>query len=199
MVDQAQVEFYNEIYRAKPRMWSSVDRDYLAFKIVSQHLEDEPDTMLDIGCGNGHTIAFFHAQWPDTEYTGVDISDVALELAKKRVPDGKFYEDMRLGRYDVITIMGTAEHFEDPAAELHYIASHMSLNTLLYLECPNCLAYSPDKTEGFRKTHAGSDQSEWHWLRSTWEQATRDAGLEIVKGYKGALPEAEFIWVLKRC
>ena len=193
-----QAAFYNDVYTRQPSKWSSVDRDYLAFKILSG-LVDNPGRMMDFGCGNGHTLAFFHSQWPDATYIGVDISDVAIKLTRRRVPNVITIRNWHgIPECDVITIMGVAEHFEDPAAELKEIAALLKPTGYLYLEVPNCLAYSPDKTEGYRKTHEGSDQVEWHWTRDTWKQAIKDAGLEIVMGYKGHAPECEFIWVLRR-
>lgn len=188
--------FYDAIYQKNPRKWSSVDRDYLAFKIMSDH--PEPARLLDFGCGNGHTLVFFKIQWLNTQMTGVDISPVALELARQRVPDGEFYTALPDGAWDVILCMGVAEHFDNPAKELKVLGERLLPGGRLYLEAPNCLAYSPDKTEGFRKTHAGADQLEWHWRRESWERVIWNAGLEIVKGYAGGVPAWEFIWVLRR-
>src|SRR3990172_12395575 len=99
-------EFYDAIFREKPHKWENIHRDYLAFNILSQWTK-EPVTMLDYGCGNGHTIALFHSQWPDTFYTGVDISTVALDLARKRntIPTTAWYTQMPSLAYlwDVIT------------------------------------------------------------------------------------------------
>lgn len=197
MVDQSsEVEFYNDIYRRDPQKWGrAIERDVVAFGLVSQEIE-EPESMLDYGCGNGHTLAFFKEKWPDTKMAGVDISDVALELAKERVPDGKFSQTIK-GMWDVITIMGVAEHFIDPLQKLHGIGHyHLSDGGIIYLEVPNCLAYSDDKTEGFRKTYKGADQMEWHWKRSTWEDEIKRAGLKISKRYWGLVPAWGFIWIL---
>lgn len=191
-------EFYNNVYRLNPRKWANIERDYIAFRALNE-FTDEPASMLDYGCGNGHTIALFYSQWPGTQFTGVDISDVALDIAREHVPWADFHDFVPpFLRWNVITIMGVAEHFEDPAEELRRISQAMTEDGYMYLEVPNCLAYSPDKTEGFRKTHAGADQLEWHWRRETWEQALANAGLEIVKGYTGPTPAWEYIWILRR-
>ena len=198
MADKAQVEFYNAIYKARPSKWADIDRDYTAFKTINSVM-DEPGRMLDIGCGNGHTLAFFKSQWPGTQYTGVDISDVALDLAKKRIPEAEFYEGIPLGRlWDIIVLMGVAEHFPLFVEELRYIGTCLVQSGYLYLEAPNCLAYSNDQEEGFRQTHRGSGQKEWHWKRATWEQALDDAGFEIVRRSIGPFAAWEFIWILRR-
>ena len=199
VIQNSVIEFYDDIYTHNPRKWASIDRDYLAFKILNQEMQ-EPTRMLDFGCGNGHTIAFFKSQWPGTKYSGVDISDVALELARERIPHGLFVKDIARtwGCWNVITIMGVAEHFPDVAVELCAITERLCPDGYLYLEVPNCLAYSDDKTEGFRQTQAGSGQMEWHWQRKTWEAAIKAAGFQIVKRYRGIDQAWEYIWVLRK-
>ena len=200
MVHNSAVEFYNDIFRNKPDKWASIERDYVAFRLISMYAQ-EPAIMLDVGCGNGHTLAFFWSQWPKTKYFGVDISPVALEIAMERLPMpmGEFHEHIPpYLRYDLITIMGVAEHFEDVPAELRRIAEHLAQGGVIYLEAPNCLSYSHNKEEGFRQTYNGSGQNEWHWKRETWEQNIQQAGLEIVKGYISPNPFWEFIWILRK-
>ncbi len=197
----AVVEFYNDIYSGKPTKWDAEYRDEVAFYVISQHIQ-EPDTLLDIGCGNGHTIEYFSKLWPDTEYYGVDLSDVAIGFARERVPEANFicasYEDADVPLCDVAILMGVAEHFEELIDSLSELKKY---GKLIYIESPNCLFYSDNKEEGFRVTGklvgTNTGQSEWHLTRSTWEGTIRHAGLEIVKGYAGPTPETGFIWMLK--
>ena len=201
MLDHEQVEFYNNIYRQNPYKWSvNTARDEAAFFLLEAALNGKPKSVLDIGCGNGHTLVYLHSKWPEAEYTGVDISDVALEICKVRLPKGEFYQEIPRSsrrKWDVILIMGVAEHFSAPSGYLSAIGERLNQNGFIYLEVPNCIAYSPDKSEGFRKTHEGSDQEEWHWRRETWEKAIDASGLAIVKRYSGHDPEWQYIWILK--
>ncbi len=57
MISNAQVEFYNGIYRAKPGKWSNIERDYFAFRALQIAGAHNPLRMLDYGCDNGHTLA----------------------------------------------------------------------------------------------------------------------------------------------
>ena len=190
------VKFYDEIYTRTPGKWTNVDRDYMAFKLLSQFV-DRPLSLLDYGCGNGHTLAFFRNQWQDTSYYGVDISGVARDLTGQRM-FGQVWvmNEIPPRRFDVITCMGVAEHFENPVDGLRMLEEHLYPGGYLYMECPNCIAYSEDKTEGYRKTHEGSGQVEWHWRRDTWKQAIIDAGFQIVRNYSGNAPEWQYIWIL---
>jgi SAM-dependent methyltransferase len=195
------VEFYNKIYSGNPKKWDVDYRDETAFYVLSKHTE-QPETFLDIGCGNGHTIEYFSKLWPDTEYYGVDLSDVAIGFAKERIPEANFicasYEDADVPLCDVVILMGVAEHFEDLCDSLSDLKKY---GKLIYIESPNCLGYSDNNEEGFRVTTklvgANIYQCEWHLTRNTWEGSIRHAGLEIVQGYHGPTPETEFVWVLK--
>ncbi|WP_218009316.1 class I SAM-dependent methyltransferase [Herbidospora cretacea] len=63
--------------------------------------------VLDVGCGTGEPTA---KQFADAgcEVTGIDISPVMLDLARKNVPEGTFLErdvvgiDSSLGRFDAV-------------------------------------------------------------------------------------------------
>ncbi len=84
-----QVEFYNKIYSENSDVWSQEWRNLFAWYALSRHIE-QPESLLDIGCGVGHTIEYLSKRWPDTEYTGIDLSDVAIEVAKEKVPTADF-------------------------------------------------------------------------------------------------------------
>ncbi len=48
------------------------------------------DTILDLGCGNGRAVKYFVDR--GFKGIGIDISNKMLNLAKKYVPNGKFYK-----------------------------------------------------------------------------------------------------------
>ena len=193
----SRIELYNEIYRERPDKWGRPYRDEFAFDILKKHIQ-KPGSLLDIGCGNGHTIKYFEERWQDTKYYGIDLSSEAIRLAKENVPDALFtcneFEYAELPYCDVVTIMGVLEHFIDLDDALHLLK--MS-GDLIYVECPNCLEYSDISEEGFRNTYNGVGQVEWHYRRSTWEKHITDAGLEIVESVDGPSVTTEFVWILK--
>ena len=187
--------FYDNIFTSNPKKWSKGGRDELAYRVLKEIVE--PKSVLDFGCGNGHTLAYFKKMWPNAKYAGIDISEVALKLAQEKVPGGEFYTDFVGNRqWDLITLMGVAEHFENPTWTLHEIAKHLIPGGRMYLEVPNNLSYTQDKNEGWRADY-GSKQWEWHWKRTTWENTIQEAELKIVKSVRGPSPMWEFIWVLE--
>ena len=136
--------------------------------------------------------------WDDTKYYGLDYSNEAIRVARYRVPDATFICEPFIGssapKCDVATVMGVAEHFHDLPEFFEKLHDYADL---VYLESPNCLEYSDSDKEGFRQTHEGSDQIEWHLRRETWEDHIANAGWEILESIRGATPATEFIWVLK--
>jgi SAM-dependent methyltransferase len=46
---------------------------------------------LDVGCGQGSLLTELKMEFPHLEPFGIDISTAAVELARRRVPDGEFW------------------------------------------------------------------------------------------------------------
>lgn len=179
-----EVARYNQIYTDKPNKWASVARNILAYSLLSKY---DVETLLDIGCGNGHTIEFFREQWPNTVYYGIDLSGVAIDIAKEKMPDvwfmtGDYKNYTLIPHCDVVLVMGVVEHFEDLVDGLKSLKDY---GTLIYLEVPDCLRMgaingTDNYDEGFRETYLGGLQVEWHLKKSSWEEKIELAGLEIL-------------------
>jgi len=185
------VGFYDAIYTKDPDRWTSEDRDEFMYDALCDTVP-EPASLLDYGCGNGHTLQYLSKHWLKTDFYGYDISPVAIEIAGKKV-SAKFSD---FPEVDIVTVMGVAEHFEN-LGELRKLKNYLKPLGVLYLEVPNCFSYSDTKNEGFRQTYAGSGQMEWHLRRDTWKKIIEDSGYEILKSLSGCRPAWEFIWILR--
>jgi trans-aconitate methyltransferase len=195
---------YNDIYKEKPDKWTSDGRDNDAWFMLNRILGRAPKTLLDIGCGNGHTIRYFKERWPKTKYLGIDISDEAIGIAKIFMPDldwlcGEIekFSNIPTNTFDVITIMGVAEHFPDIGKKMKYISQFLEPKGVLYLEVPNNLSYSENKEEGFRAS-LGGNQKEWHLTKESWNKILEEVGLVtyITRTYVDPFPV--FIWILQK-
>ena len=71
-------------------------------------------SVLEIGCGTGVDLRKFDDSF---EIHGVDLNDHALELAKKNIPNGKFYKE------DIVKLP-----FED--SSIDFVFTHKLLNYL---------------------------------------------------------------------
>ena len=187
---------YEAFYRQNPERWTA-DDDAIC-RTVSRY-KPAPERMLDVGCGNGHTLAKMRDVFPKAWLYGVDLSQEALHMASDKVPSGVFkqgfVEQYNPGVFfDVITVVGVAEHFIDLYEGLMRVAGLLTKDGICYLELPNNLAYSPG-AHIYRRLECGSGQMEWHLGREEWEQLIGKAGFEILEARSGNSLVNEFVWV----
>jgi len=95
------------------------------FSICSQIKKNtEAYSILDIGCGNGVLYDYLHKNLADSLlYSGIDISENAVEVAKTRFPSSEFnkvdYEYAVVsGRFDVVVFNETLYYFIKPMKTL---------------------------------------------------------------------------------
>jgi len=79
-----------------------------------------PSEILDVGCGEGYTLAALRAGGITCPMSGIDFSAEAIALAKQRVPDASFEVEDALvvaqaGRkYDLVLMTEVLEHIPSP-------------------------------------------------------------------------------------
>jgi SAM-dependent methyltransferase len=208
MMDRVElIREYDAYYTEDPGKWTGAKRNRFAEQVLAQ-CDIHPRALLDVGCGNGHTLKHFGALYPQAELYGMDLSPVACSIARQNVKGSTilnaFVEEFSEPSlyFDLILCMGVAEHFLSLRAGFRAMRNLLSKQDpkykqgLLYLEIPNCLAYSLGE-EGYRRLSCGSRQMEWHLPRERWEQIIQDTGFRIVKALTGKHPAWEFAWVLE--
>ena len=188
------VEFYNATYMAHPLIWEHWWRDDNVCGALMKY--PTPRHILDLGCGNGHTLEYLRTYFPEAQLYGLDISDNAIRLAEVRNPNATFFcgmfQEMELPRqFDRIVSLGVMEHLYDTVESLAKVKSHLTDGGLFYLEVPDNVYGG---SEGWFHSYVGT-QVEWHLSRATWEERIDAAGLEIVEYLD--LQGAGFTWVLK--
>jgi len=79
--------------------------------------------VLDMGCGFGHFAAFYHADFPQASYVGVDISARAIGHARETMPQDEFFAHDIVSwrhpanaRFDVIQAIDVLQLLIDDAA-----------------------------------------------------------------------------------
>ena len=108
----------NPAARMLVRRWRGVLRDLLA--------EAAPESVLDVGCGEGELTAEWAAGRPRTEVLGVDLADVTRvspppNLAFRVIapaPPLPFGDDA----FDLVAAVESLEHMEDPEGALDEMA-----------------------------------------------------------------------------
>jgi SAM-dependent methyltransferase len=159
------------------------------FSWVLGLLEPGPDLrLLDVACGSGGFAAF--AAGAGLVLTGVDVSGVAIEAARRRLPTGEFvvgdaqalpFEDES---FDRVTCLGSLEHFPDPtrgAAELRRVLrpdgrAVVFLPNLFFLgHVYFGLRHGTQPTEGHQAF------SEQYLTSAGWRAVLERGGLQVVR------------------
>jgi trans-aconitate methyltransferase len=190
---------YDQFYKLNPEIWDSPSIDDQACQIIQKHAID-PRLILDVGCGNGHSLLRMRLEFPKAKLYGIDLSGEAIRLASGKLPEAKFYQGRIEAfdpdiRFDVISVIGVVEHFIDIQKGLRSVARLMGEGGLCYILAPNNLAYSSGE-HTYRRLACGSGQMEWHLERDEWKQELLDAGFEIAGEYSGQTVADEFIWMV---
>lgn len=204
--EQELMKEYDDRFSLNPDIWSNRFADEFAYKLLKLFCrfigKRLSGTLLDVGCGNGHTLSLFEEKAKGVKTYGIDLSKKAVEIAASRLKRTELIRDNFLmhkfsQKFDFILSFGVFEHFEDPIKALQRAKSILSNNGIFYLKIPASIAYGwSGDHEGFRRLNGGSRQIEWHLRRETWEGMINSAGLEILMSIKGPEKKPEFIWIL---
>lgn len=186
---------YDDWYRNNPKKWTEPNRN--EFLVSALEGYSSPKNIIDIGCGNGHTLERLSSAFPDAELYGLDLSGEALKLVKERLPNATTIHSTLKGytgnRFDLVVCMGTGEHFED--LDKNLVLLKRLTHRICYFEVPNNLSYDPGE-ETYRRLSKGSQQWEWHLPKKAWEAKLLKAGFRILEGFTGQKVTWEFIWIL---
>lgn len=82
-------KFYNKIIKLHHEEFGYKDIHYKNWLDLLISKLEKDDVVLDLGCGNGRAVKYFIDK--GFRGIGVDISDEMLGLAKKNIPEGKFF------------------------------------------------------------------------------------------------------------
>jgi SAM-dependent methyltransferase len=121
---------------AYDELWQTLWGDMQRYGPVHRHVRGElvrtvasldVKTILDVGCGSGENLHALAAAGR-YELSGVDVSPVALDLARRRVPAGRF-STLDVARkalprkFDLVMSIQVVEHIQDDVAALTNMAS----------------------------------------------------------------------------
>lgn len=107
---------------------------------LAGHLALDPAvTTLDMGCGQGGVVAF----WPHRNIIGVELSEVAVKMAKESYPESTFIvgaaEEFAWDGvgFRLITAVETVEHWTNVDAGLHNLRRVIADDGKLVMTTPN--------------------------------------------------------------
>lgn len=113
--------------------------------------------VLDISCGEGYG-ALMMKRWGAASVAGVDISDEAISVARRRfqadgiafsVHDAHSVDELFPAHsFDVIVSLETIEHLTDPVRFLRALRKVAVPGAVIIISCPNDHWYYPEKDQG---------------------------------------------------
>lgn len=94
--------------------------------------ETKCESLLDAGCGEGFVVDLLAKAYPDVKITGIDVSEEAIEFAKKNFGDSARFRPGSVYKlpfsdksFDTVLCSEVLEHLDDPnraVAELRRVA-----------------------------------------------------------------------------
>ena len=177
-------EFYDEVYY---RDVAAAARPSRHLRQLVRRLQIRPgQKILDVACGTGSWLLAAAQQGADI--SGIDISQRAIAICRQNLPDGTFYigpaEQLPFdsNSFDLVTCLGSLEHFLDQPAALHDMVRVAKPDARLLILVPNSgfLTYRLGLYRGTQQ------QSVRETIRSLdeWKQLFEEASLAVVERWK---------------
>lgn len=178
------IDFYNDKYYGrefalKNTSWHD--------KVVAERLGSlDGAQVLDVACGGGKWLKLLAER--GAQIAGVDIADRAIDYCKQTVVQGEFHvaaaEEMPFesGRFDVITCMGSLEHFADKSRALGEMQRVAKPTAKFLLLVPNA-GFATRRMGLFRGTLQTAVREDVYSL-AEWDQLFRESGLSVTARWR---------------
>jgi SAM-dependent methyltransferase len=155
-------------------------RRKLVFELLALADAKAPVRLLDLGSGSGEFAADVLSVRPDAEILGLDLSDTGCAIAKRKVPNGHFFQQDftkpigvadRFGGWATHAVCSEVlEHLDNPAEMLRNVRALFAPGCKLVITVPAGPMSAFDKHIGHRQ----------HFDADRLERTLRDAGLDVV-------------------
>jgi len=188
--------FYDDVYYQNIRYDKSVTKHNirLAGKLQVSNLSN----VLDVACGTGDFLRACSKL--GAEVSGVDLSENAISACEKMMPKGDFYacsaEKLAFtnNSFDLITCLGSLEHFIDPVAALKEMVRVAKPDAQFVILVPN-KDFLTRKLGLFRGTYQ-VDAKEVVRTLDEWDNLFNLAGIHVEKRWKD-LHVLSWSWVMQ--
>jgi ubiquinone/menaquinone biosynthesis C-methylase UbiE len=134
-------EFYNNVYYKDAMSHAGYEPSGHLYKLAGRIGVKPGDQVLDIACGTGNWLQVVEER--NGVASGIDISTEAIRVCRQRLKSGIFEVGVaeRLpfadNSFDIVTCLGSLEHFLDQAAALHEIVRVAKQDARVVILVPN--------------------------------------------------------------
>lgn len=180
-------------------------RAYRWFAQIVRREKPDFQSLLDLACGGGYFLRAVASECSGAlSLTGMDISSKALEIAKKEAPGARFLngvaEALPFEResFDVITCLGSLEHFLDIPGALHEIKRVAKKNARIFILVPNIFWYKDLLAVLFTGDRKSRNQTQERFASlGEWKDILEGGGLKVLKicKYNGIAKAPAKQWV----
>jgi SAM-dependent methyltransferase len=182
---------YNEWHRQRleqPVDVAAIDPRQLEFfaLVVDLLTKEAGGPLLDVASGQGQFLSYAASR--GLEVSGVDISDVAVEEARRLVPEAvvEVGEAESLpfpdASFDYVTCLGSLEHFPDPLAAASEMSRVLRPDGTVLIFVPNLFFLGHlyfGLRHGVQPTEGGQGFSETYRTSGGWTDLLEEAGLTV--------------------
>jgi SAM-dependent methyltransferase len=154
-------------------------RRMLIFQALALGAASRPVRLLELGSGQGDFARDVLGVRPDAEIVGLDLASTGVEIARRKVPEGAFFQqdftrplavpERYHGWATHAVCSEVLEHLDDPVAALRNVRALLAPGCKLVITVPAGPMSAFDKHIGHRS----------HFAAERLQQTLRDAGLEV--------------------
>lgn len=173
-------------------------RKYSQYGAILNQIKDN-SRILDIGCGDGNVSQLYLSKG---KVLGLDISEKALEIAKKRGLATKFWDLNQLPlpfnkeSFEAVILTDVLEHVLDPLALLKEALRLLTKNGQLLVTVPNfarwqnrCRMLWGDPIDILHFEKYGDELEHLHWFTTgKLKHLLKEAGFKKIKFVSTGLP-----------
>lgn len=176
--------FYDEVYHRGARAERRIP--WHIRRLAARLQPWEGKRLLDVGCGTGQWL--MAAAERGAIPAGIDISQVAIDACRRLLPQAELhcgpaeilpFED---NRFDVITCLGSLEHFLDSQAALREMVRVAKSEAVFLILVPN-VGFLTRRLGLYRGTEQAQIREEVRTLAG-WEELFNSAGLRVMKRWR---------------
>jgi 2-polyprenyl-3-methyl-5-hydroxy-6-metoxy-1,4-benzoquinol methylase len=179
-------EISQKVYWKKETIYSASFHQFYVYKyLVSLIRQQQPKTIIDVGCGVGVKLAYVHYQVPAVEIIGIDQKS-AIEYCQKHYDFGTWQnddfenprQDLEEVKADLVVCADVIEHVLDPDKLLAYLKNKMTNNGYLLISTPE-----RDKLRGEGCNYSPNKHHIREWNKSEFLTYLEQSGLVVISYY----------------